>query len=394
MMTPRRIGVLLVAGLVLIALALWVSSQRHLERTLESGQSVLPSLKSTLNAVTEVHLSKGDGTHATLKKTASDWIVTERDYPSDSSQVRKLLLDLSDLQVVENKTREPGSYPQIGVQDVTSPQATGTRVDVVEPGKTLSLIVGKTSGTKSSYVRVVDTPQSFLASPQLTPDADPRRWLDKALIDIPEQRVKEAHIQPATGPAYTVTRASAQQTDFTVPDLPKGRELSSSASANVIATALAALSLDDVRKASPDSAQSKPVTLPTSHSKSGTDMKQSPVPAAAAGTGSSAPAHAVFHTFDGLQIDLQGHQEGDQRFIALTTQASSKDHEEEARTLNARFTGWEFEIPSYKYDALFRPLDDLLKKPPEPATPAAKGKGAKIRASLPSSPVPPGAAPK
>ena len=29
--------------------------------------------------------------------------------------------------------------------------------------------------------------------------------------------------------------------------------------------------------------------------------------------------------------------------------------------------GWEFEIPDYKYAALFSPLEDLLAKPPEPA---------------------------
>jgi hypothetical protein len=385
MMTPRRIAVLLVAGVLLIGVALWLSSQRHLERTVEAGQSVLPGLKSALNAVTEVRLSKGDGTRTTLKKTATDWIVGQRDFSSDSGRVRKLLLDLSDLQVDEDKTREPANYPQIGVEDVTSPQAMGTRVDVVEPGKTLSLIVGKTSGTKSSYVRVVNTPQSFLASPQLTLDADPRRWLDRALIDIPEQRVKEIHVQPATGPAYTVTRTSAQQTDFTVPELPKGRELATSALINVAASGLAALSLDDVRKPSAADATpkpaadatSRPFSRPATHGKSNPEVQQSPV-AAAAPAVTPGPAHATFHTFDGLAVDLSGRQEADRRFITLAVQSSSKDHEEEARTLNARFNGWEFEIPSYKYDSLFRPLEELLKKPPEPAAkPAAKSKGAK-----------------
>jgi hypothetical protein len=367
MMTPRRLAVLLVAGLIVIGFALWVSSQRHLERTIESGQPLLPGLKSALNAVTEVHLSKGDGTRTTLKRTATDWIVAERNYPSDSGRVRKLLLDLADLQVVEEKTREPASYPQIGVEDVTTPQATGTRVDVVEPGKSPSLIVGKTSGTKSSYVRVVGAPQSFLASPQLTLDADPRRWLDRALIDIPEQRIKEIHIQPASGPAYTVTRASAQQTDFTVPELPKGRELAGSAAANVAASGLGALSLDDVRKAGAAPAASSP-----------------------------GAAHATYHTFDGLTVDLGGRQDGEQRMVTLSAQASSKDKEEEARTLNARFTGWEFEIPAYKYDSLFRPLEELLKKP-EPAKPAVKTKGAKASAApapAAAAPPPPAAAPK
>ena len=34
--------------------------------------------------------------------------------------------------------------------------------------------------------------------------------------------------------------------------------------------------------------------------------------------------------------------------------------------------GWEFEIPDYKYGAIFRPLDELLKKPAEPEKKAAR----------------------
>jgi hypothetical protein len=29
----------------------------------------------------------------------------------------------------------------------------------------------------------------------------------------------------------------------------------------------------------------------------------------------------------------------------------------------ARFTAWDYEIPGYKYESLFRPLDELIKKP-------------------------------
>src|SRR5438067_882597 len=115
MMTPRRFAVLAIAGVVVIACALWLSSRRHLERTVDTGQLVLPGLTGTLNAVTEVHLQKGDGTHTTLKRTAADWLVGERDFPADSGLVRKLLLDLSQLKVVEEKTRDPANYAQISV---------------------------------------------------------------------------------------------------------------------------------------------------------------------------------------------------------------------------------------------------------------------------------------
>src|SRR5256886_5191050 len=50
----------------------------------------------------------------------------------------------------------------------------------------------------------------------------------------------------------------------------------------------------------------------------------------------------------------------------------------------ARVGGWEFEIPDYKYAAIFRPLEDLLKKPPAPVKPTT--------ASAPAKPMAPGKA--
>ena len=48
--------------------------------------------------------------------------------PADTTKVRKLLLDLGALNIVEEKTRLPANYPQLGVEDVSSPKASGTAV--------------------------------------------------------------------------------------------------------------------------------------------------------------------------------------------------------------------------------------------------------------------------
>src|ERR1700680_4802672 len=164
-MTPRRVLILLIAGVAVIAGALWLASQRHLERETLAGDLVLPGLQQSLNAVTEIHLAKGDGTHTTLKKGARDWRVAERGYPADTGRVRKLLLDLSALNVVEEKTRDSEFYAQLGVEDSNSPKSTGTLVEVVTPGKTFALIVGKPAQGKSGFVRVNHTPPSLLAQP-------------------------------------------------------------------------------------------------------------------------------------------------------------------------------------------------------------------------------------
>jgi hypothetical protein len=344
-MTSRRVVLLLVAGLVIIAFAIWLSSQRHLDRATLSGDLVLPGLEGALNTVTEVRLSKGDQTRTTLKKGSSDWVVAERDYPADSGKVRKLLLDLGALNVVEEKTHNPANYPQLGVEDTTAPKAAGTRVAVVAPAKVYEVIVGKSSSGKSGFVRVPSTEQALLAAPSLAVEADPKRWLDNTLIDIQQERIKEIEERPGEGPGYTASREKKEQTDFAVSNLPKGRELTSPVAADSIAGALGGMTLDDVRKAG-------------------------------APNGDAKVSHAIFRTFDGLEVDVAGHKDGTHDLIAITARSTAKETADEAQKLTTHSQGWEYEIPSYKYDAIFTPLDSLLKpveKPKKAEKRAAKG---------------------
>jgi hypothetical protein len=339
-MTSRHVGFMLGAGLVLIAIAIWLSSQRHLDRATMAGDLVLPGLETALNSVTEVRLTKGDQTRTTLKKGASDWTVGEREYPADSGKVRKLLLDLGALNVVEEKTHTAANYPQLGVEDTTSAQATGTRVAVVTPTKVYELIVGKSSSGKSGYVRVPTTEQALLAAPMLAVDADPKHWLDHTLIDVGQDRVKEVEEKPAEGMAYTISREKKEQTDFTVSNIPKGRELSSPVAADPIAGSLGGMTFDDVHKAAAPAADAK-------------------------------VSHVIFHTFDGLQVDLAGRKDTTHDLVTLTVTSTDKATTDEAKKLAAQVQGWEYEFPSYKYDAIFRSMDDLL-KPVEPPKKADK----------------------
>jgi hypothetical protein len=367
-MTGRRVGILLVAAVVVVALGLWLSSRKVQIADTAAGTPVMGALKTQLNDVTEVRISKGDGSRATLRKQPSGWIVGERDYPADTTKVRKLLIDLSSLQVVEAKTSDPEKYSLLGVEDVNKPTAIGARVEVVTPKQTHAIIIGKTSNAKSGYVRVADAKQSELATPLIEAQADPKQWLDTTLLDIPEARVKEVEVAPSGSPAYKVTREKKEQTDFTVSPIPKGRELSSPGAANGYASALMLLTLSDVKK----------------------DQGTTTV--------ASTPPRVTFRTFDGLELQITGHQDGDNRLISIVPKSTAKETADEAQKLEARVKGWQFQIPNYKYDALFRPLEELLKKPETKEdkkagrkTDAAKAPSKKIGAksaepALPSSP--------
>jgi Domain of unknown function (DUF4340) len=357
-MSARRVAWFLTAAIVLVVFAIWLSSRRHLERSIVAGELVLPGLEHNVNAVNTVRLRKANDVHTTLDKGGDVWSVAERGWPADLSKVRKLLLNLGALNIVEEKTRLPSRYPDLGVEDVSQPKAdgaggtnvtngtpkadgtsgtpktSGTRVEVVTAAKTWALIVGKSSSAKSGYVRVADARQALLAAPLLSVDADPKTWLDQTLIDLPAARVKQIEEKPGQGPSYTASRDKKEDSNFAVTPLPKGRVLTGPAAAESIAGALGGLTLDDVHKG---------------------------------GSADAAAAHAVFHTFDGLDVDVAGRKDSTHSLVTISARSTAPATAAEAQKLNSRLAGWEFEIADYKYSAIFTPLEELLQKPPEPA---------------------------
>ncbi|HZF27476.1 MAG TPA: DUF4340 domain-containing protein [Steroidobacteraceae bacterium] len=402
-MSSRRLVVLLALGLLVIAGAIWLSLQRSLPRDTTVARHVLPELAGALNDVSEIKIVKaGDKAAVTLKRGSNDWMVAERaGYPADASKVRKLLIDLSQLETVEDKTSNPKHYAQLGVEDIKDAKATGTRLDLTGLKQPQQLIVGKTSGMHSAFVRVPDQAQSYLASPQISVDGEPANWLDRSLLDIPAAQVQEARIRLAAGAPYTTRRDTREQTDFAVPDLPKGRTLSNPAAANPVSSALGGLTFDDVRALAPDEDWSKDT------------------------------AQTEFRLFDGTTITIQGRSADDKRWIRITAgfdpalnqkfavspapvkkgdtaspasaspaagatapkspapaatspatpaappAKSAAESRTESEALAKRVSGWVYEIPSYKYDTMFRPLEQLLQpaaagkptKPPKPTKP-------------------------
>ena len=331
-MTQRRLGFLLVVSLAVLVLAVWVvHSQSGAGAADGAGATVLPGLENRLNSVTEVRISAAGGVHTALRKGARRWMVSERAYPADSGKLRKLLIDLGNLKIVERKTRLAKNYPILGVQAVTSAKASGTRIDVISPHKTWSLIVGHTANGNGSYVRVVDHKQSLLVSPLVMADAKPAQWLDPVIIDVSRSHISRIEERPARGRRFSVSRAKASEADFTVHGVPRGRKLDGPNAADNMANALSNLTLSDVRKSAPPPR--------------GTRL-----------------SHAVFKTFGGLEIDVDGYQTGKsgKHYIDVVAHGSGKKAGHRAARINARVHGWQYRIPAYRYREIFQPLSGLL----------------------------------
>ena len=217
----------------------------------------------------------GDTRAVELLRKNDTWTVTERaGYPADVSKLRTLLRSLTEAKLFEEKTATPENYPSLGVEDVSKPQATGTRVEIPSTKPPVNLIVGKSGpGSQSQYVRRVGEPKSWLISSSIEASASPESWIRKEVADISADRVQSATVTFAGAKAYTAAKKTRADANFAVDGLPKGKQLSADTAANTFASALAGLTLSDVQQAS-------------------------------AFGGESPAAHTTIRTFDGLVVDL------------------------------------------------------------------------------------------
>ena len=356
------------AAAVLLIAGLWLSLHRSSQQGDLGGASMFEDLTPSLGNVSEIRLSKGDGSRTTLRKQPDGWSVVEREYPADSGRVRDLVMSLARMKVIERKTSDPANYPKLGVEAPDKPTAASTLVEVVAGDKTWALIVGKNAEGRAIYVRKPKETASALAEPAVMVEPDPKRWVDRLLVDVAGARVHDIAVKPANGPAYLLSRAKRDDVDMVLSPVPKGRTAVSSMSLNSQADSLVSLNFDDMR----------------------------PAPAAAA----PATDRTTFRLFDGQVFEIAGRKEADKAYITITARRdaalaaqfpepapeaapaapaapaaaaappalATPAADQTTERLAARAKGLEFEIPLYKYESLFRRLEDMLEPKNQAAT--------------------------
>jgi hypothetical protein len=369
-MSRQRFMALLAAAVIAIGAALYLSAQRNQQRE-TIGVALLPALAGEINTVTQLSVRRGSASPTvTLHQQAGQWRVAERgDYPADVSKLRKLLLALSDAKIVEEKTANPTSFSIIGVDDPSSAGASGAEISITAQDGKHAVIIGKPVG-EGNFARRVGENRSYSVEPSISFETEPRFWIVSQLLDVPAATVQSVQIKPATGAAYGVHRAAppalkpapgsapaagtapapapasaagtapapnsaaaAGGDNFVLDGAPPGRKPAESAVLAPSPTAFAGLSADDVARVSD------------------IDFSKATV--------------AVVTLSDGNVLTLSGATIGDKHWIEVQT---TKDG-----ALNAKTAGRAFEIASYRFDAIFRPLEQLLvpKTPPPAVTPAA-----------------------
>ncbi|MBN8280999.1 MAG: DUF4340 domain-containing protein [Gammaproteobacteria bacterium] len=306
----------------------------------------LPGFRASLNDITKLVVTgPGNRVIATLERGAERWTVTDHQgYPADTARIRRTLLALADARLVEQKTANPDLYPRLGLQDIATADAGGIQLAITGGKAPVTVLIGnaQAGSTGFTYVRRTGEAESWLVSGQFDVGKAAGDWLDRALTDIPADRIASVTIEhpgvevlrisraPATAPpAGAADAAAAGIVEFRVAELPAGKALSYPGIANGVAGTLADLRLEDVA----------------------TREALGPAP--------GKPIVARFTTTDGLVVEASSWRLPEGTRVTFTASGSGKAAAE-ADALNSRLGGWVYTVPSYKAEQLTRRLTELL----------------------------------
>lgn len=345
----------LAGATALMALAAGVVSWQGTPPSIEAGigEKLLPPLAQQVNDVHTVTIARKGGAF-TLARDGERWVAREKnDYPVNFDKVRRLLVDLTELRTLEAKTTVASSYGALEVEDLAAADAKSTLVTLGDAqGRSLaSLYVGKQRFGRGGpegdgvYVRKAIEAQSWLAKPKISVDRDIVQWLDRALIDVSQERIRSIAIAQPDGGRLVISRAKPEDKDFAIESLPEGRKARPAYDINAVAAAFAGVDLDDVR------------------------------PVGEIKFADGAPQVEAM-TFDGLTVRVDLAEEAGKTWARLTASFSqpaeaitpapdskpkvAAEVEKEAAQISQRLSAWAYVLPAWKTEQFKKKLDDLL----------------------------------
>jgi hypothetical protein len=337
-MRPRTLIALVVIG-VLTVTGGWYFGTREEPKEQQSyggGKLMFPDLAPKLQDAARIEIVHQDNT-TTIAKHDDTWGLADRGgYPVQPSKLRGMLTALTELRLVEPRTTDAAQFGRLGLEDPKEKAATSNLLRVLDAsGKPIvALIVGhrrvRTQGNvpEQVYVRRPDDNQTWLAEGSLQADADPQLWLERDIMNIDHARIASVDVQRGDqkldfgrdGQKLVVKEPADHPPldDYKVDDVDRALEL---------------LTFQDVQT------DKQPV---------GDKIGQS-----------------IYTTGDGMAVTATVFK-GDKDIWVRFSATGSDKSKDEADKLNARLSGWTYQLGSWKEKALVPSLDDLKAPPPAP----------------------------
>ena len=352
-------SILVLAVVTAVAVGAVLSIDREPGTVAGSGELVFPALLDRVNDVARVRVTGNEGTF-TLARDGEAWVVEEKErYPAEPDRMHNLILGAagsggsSRRRAIPSTTRSSGS--KIPPARTRSRPASCSKTH--RGAELARWVLGNRRPSKSDpgrtelYIRTGDDPQAWLVEGSLPGGRAIIDWVDRLVARIDRERLRAVEVVHADGMTVAVDKRHPADADFILRGVPEGREIDAQYRINDIGRLLEDLRFEDV------------------------------VPASALDFSGSVDKRVRVTTFDGLRIRMETVVRGGEAFARLRAEADEtlveaagkasgtadgplhtlEEVRAEAGTLNARWTGWAYELPSFKRDYIVRRVDELIR---------------------------------
>ncbi len=378
-MNAKTLWILLAAAGATVAVATLSLNREDSAADAGARPKFLPGLAARVNDVASIRVQR-EGASYTLQRTGDTWGLAEKGgFPVQMDAVRKTILALADMTIVEPKTADPERYEKLGVQDINSPGSKSVLLTLSgkDGAEIAKVVVGKEADLKGAllsgqvYVRRGGEAQSYLVTGSLDLHESGTNWLLKEIVKVPQDRIRSIEVRQPDGETLLVDRPNPETRDFVIHDIPEGKEPTYPTAANSMAAALEYVNLEDV------------------------------LPAGEVDFTSGVGPIARFVCFDGLVLTVTTKDQDGKSFAtfhaayeppaapvevgpqappeAAAASAAKKTPEEvqqEVADLNERLQRWTYVISSYNRTQFGKKRSELLKdRAPANAAPAANPLG-------------------
>lgn len=367
---------------VVLVAALTLKSSKPTVSTTASSTALAPDLADKINSVTKLELKKGDVSLTVVQQgTGKDlaWVVANRgNYPAKFDKVKEVLVAISEAKLLEKKTNLPDKFAALEIDD-PSATAKSTLVTIYDDKSQpiSSVVIGKMAkgpggrGGDGAFVRKAGDNQvwqSDLKQVQMF-DVAFREWVDPTVIQLERSRIQTVNVVPVVGDRITISKAKAEDVNFTLENKPANKELKYPGAADALSYPIGFLDMTDV------------------------------MPAASIDFAKDTVLASTFSTFDGLVATATISRADGKHWVKLSFATDFSNTPEspaaepvdptkppnpapqkpktrdevtkEAADLNARHSPWAYQIVDSTVNQFAPKLEDLLKDPEPPAAPAA-----------------------
>lgn len=339
-MSTRTLAVLALLAALAVA-GVWLTREPPVDpgREARAGAPFLPGLEVRVNEVSGLRVrGAGGDLLAHVARRDGAWRVTNRaGYPADTTTLRGTLIGLARARRLEPKSDRSDGHARLGVAPIEDAQGKAIEVALEGLEPPPAVLIGKpsTGEVGGTYVRRVGAARAWLVSGELERHDRIGDWLDDRLVDIPARQVRLVRIEAVDG-APVVTRHPEPSGHGFELQVPEGRRPLSNSIARSLARVVADLRLDDVQPAA------EAADLPRL-------------------------AVARFETFSGLVLEIEAFAArraqdaaSHVRLHASTTGTAGAEARARAERLNARYHGWVYQLPDYKFVNATQTLEGVL----------------------------------